>query len=322
MAVLKFVLYDLMGNSFQANDVTSYGLSKNVDAACDGLQLTFTAEAAVNEFKSVKVFNKDNCIFNGLVDTQREQINEDGMSVYIYARSTASVLVDNEAVPFTYSYPSANSLYYHNARDFGFKSKLPELFSGSQYQVSKGTSCYGAINNFVYGICGKKIAVDVENNIYIPGGNAVVGIDGGKIISEKRTINRVKAISKIDYKANGSTSYCYHIKSRFFDERGISRCKKLNITSMPQWQQDSALLNALENAAADYCTVELALHGSVEACLYDRISYKSNILDNTDDYYISSIYAYGDKNGEYTRLTISKQIDLREVSYVAEQGNI
>lgn len=322
MALLKFILYDLENNTVEAKNIISYQLSRDIDAPCDGLRLSFSTDNSINEIKAICVYENDKCIFNGIVDTQREQLDDKGISVFIYARSTACVLVDNEALPFTYNYPSANSLYYHNAKGFGFKSKLPELFTSSGYQVGKGTSCYGAINNFVYGICGKKIAVDIDNYIYIPSGENIAEINDSKIISEKRIINRGNAISKIDYKANGSASYCYHIKSRFFDKKGICRSKKLNITAMPQWQQDSALLNALENGAADYITVEILVCGYVFANLYDRIDYKSKIFGDFEDYFISSVCHYGDANGEYTRLMLAKQIDLREVSYVAEQNDI
>jgi prophage tail gpP-like protein len=67
-----------------------------------------------------EAYNGDKKIFNGFVDRQVASVSGEEKSVFIYARSSAAVLVDNEALPSQYHRPSARQLWFHNAREFGF----------------------------------------------------------------------------------------------------------------------------------------------------------------------------------------------------------
>lgn len=318
MAGLIFKCIDIQDREIQITNIQSYRLSRDYDAPCDSMRLNFIIENSLTELKKLKAYYQSKLIFNGVVDTQREQMGKDGIYCFVYARSTACTLVDNQALPLTYNCPSANSLFFHNAYPFGFKSDLPELYAEYDYQVSKGKSCYGAINDFVYGICGKNILIDVDNQIYIPDENQVVDLSGNEIISEKHIINRGNPISRIDYKLNSSVNYCYHIKSKFFEEKDISRSKKMNISSMPLWQQGSALNNSLKISAREYELIEITMVGFVNAPIGVKANYQGNLIKNTDDYYISSLTVCADDKGVYSKIVLSRNIDLQEVNYVAE----
>lgn len=317
MAELEIVAFGIDGKSVLLKEVKSYRLSRDYDAPCDGLRVYFLSDTSLAELNAVKVYNDKKMIFNGFVDTQREEVCEDGVWCFIFARSTASVLVDNQALPFAYNCPSANSLFYHNAYSFGFDSKLPELVTSSNYQVNKGVSCYGAINDFVYGISGKNVLIDVNNCLYIPDSEDEFDLNKYNIIEEKHNINRGNVVSQIDYKINGSSEYCYHLKSRFFEEKGIKRIKKTNISSLPLWQQESALRNILESYASGYETVEISVQGFVDAPIGINAVYNGKSLTLNGDYYISSVCVCADDKGIYSRIILSKHIDLKEVNYVA-----
>lgn len=318
MAVLRFLLYDTDDNTLSVDSVISYELSKNVDAPCDGLRLTFIADKPLNEINRVEAYQDDALIFNGFCDTQRESISDRGYECFVYARSSACILIDNEAKPFTYNHPSARSLFIKNACDFGFVYSMPEIFCESAYQVSKGCSCFAAINNFVYGITGRNMLVSVNNELILSEKNNTVRLNNYRVISEKRIINRGNAITAIDYKAYDEVDYTHHIKSRFFDERKINRTIKLNVSSLAQWQREYTLINTLKAAGASYNTIELIIDGNVCFSLYDDVIYNSEYLGDIKDYYISSMCIISDKKGERTRLTLSKNIDLKEIVYVAE----
>lgn len=318
MAMLRFIIYDLDEASVEVKSVISFELSKDISAACDGLRLTFYLPYLSGEINRIEIFDGDKKIFNGYCDTQRESISSDGMECFIYARSSACILVDNEALPFTYNCPSARTLFLKNAKDFGFEYALPEIYCDSSYQVSKGSSCFAAINNFVYGITGQNMMINVNNELVLPDSNNNINLDNFDIISEKRIINRGNAVTAVDYKAYNENEYAHHIKSRFFDSKKINRTVKLNISSLPEWQRDYTLVNTLKSAASSYDTMELLLDGCKNIPLYCNIKYTSRLLGVIEDYYISSVCIISDKKGERTRLTLSKNIDLKEITYVAK----
>jgi hypothetical protein len=318
MAVLKFILYDLSENTFEVKNVISYEISRDVSAPCDAVRLTFETDDTLDEINRVEVFDGDKKVFNGYADTQREYVAKDGFECFIYARSSACVLVDNEAVPYTYNMPSAKSLCVKNSKDFGFKCCLDDIYCESSYQVNKGQSCFAAINNFVYGITGKRIMVNVDNEIVLPDSESEIDFAEFDIISEKRVINRGNVVSEVDYKINDENDYSHHIKSRFFEQQKINRTLKLNLSSLPQWQRDYTLINTLMTADELYNTIELVIDGCKDLTLYSLAKYESKKFGKAQNYIINSVCMISDTNGERTKVTLARKIDLKEITYVAK----
>lgn len=316
MAELKFFTYDLQGNCRQIKNILSYELSKSINAPCDGLRLTYISDESEDEIKMVEAFDNDKKIFKGFCDTQQETLNSEGAVNFIYARSSICLLVDNQAQPYIYQSPSVASLFIKNAQQFGFVNALPNVYCSSLYQVRLGFSCYTAINSFVSGITGKKVMADAYDNLFLPDGNNTISLNDYSIISEKRIINRGQALTVIDYKINSSDDYVYHCKSRFADKQGIKTGKKINLSSLPEWQRKYTLSNLLKSGNNSYYSVELTVDGYGDFALYDSVEYKSSYLGELKDYYISSVRSICDSKGKRTKLTLYKNIDLKEINYV------
>lgn len=316
--MLSFVLYNLKEEKFIPQNIMSYELSRDTDAPCDGLRITFAGDSSLDEIYRVEVFDNDKMVFNGYADTQREQMDDEGSTVFIYARSSACVLVDNEAEPRSYYKPSLLSLFEIYAKEFGFESELEDVCCSADYLITKGTSCYDAINNFAVGVIGKSIMVDVNNKLVIPDDALSFAINPRDVISEKRVINRGSAISVVDYKINSDLEYNYHLKSRFMERQRINRKRKINISTLPLWQQELTLRNIMSRACDSYNCIELVLDGSHMIPLFSRIAYDSRYQGVTRDYYLSSCKIIFDSKGERTRLVLSKKTDAEVISYVAE----
>lgn len=316
--MLSFEITDISDKASIINQVSSYELCRDIDAPCDSLRITFLSEGSLNEICKIKAYLNGDIVFNGIVDTQREQMTSKGRECFIYARSTACLLVDNEATPFRYNNPSALTLFTKNARDFGFLYGLPELICNADYQVNKGTSCYGAINNFVKGLTGKSVVVNPNNMLVLASGDGNICIDDYLILSEKRIINRGRLVSRADYKINSNNNYSYHIKSRLLEGRGISCSRKINLSALPAWQREQRAHNIIEDACSSYYTIELIVDGFAIANVFDKAVGSLKAIDDFSDYRISSICASLDQNGEVTRLILNKQFDLEEITYVAE----
>lgn len=316
MAALTFYTYNLSGERCKAENILSFELSKSLNAPCDGLRLTYLRSGSADEISRVEVFDDEKKIFNGFCDTQQEETDSDGIVSFIYARSSICLLVDNQAQPCIYQSPSAESLFIKNARQFGFVNAMPNIYCDSLYQVSNGVSCYAAINSFVNGITGKRVMADAHNRLLVPDENGTVNLNDYTVLSEKRIINRGQALTVIDYKINSSEDYVYHCKSHFAERQGIKTSKKVNVSSLPEWQRKYTLSNMLHAGSSKYYSVELMLDGCCDFSLYDKVFYKSGCMDIRGDYFISAVSIFCDSKGESTKLTLYKNIDSEEINYV------
>lgn len=317
MAILRFTAVDIDNREIDISSASSYELSREADAACDALRLCFTADKPTSELKSIRAFLDDELIFNGFVDSQVDSVSQKGFECSIYARSSASILLDNEAEPRGYSCPSTTALFIKNIGDFGFKNRLPILSTEHGYVVGKGVSCYGAINNFVRGMTGRSIAVTPDNELIVPSGDDVFRIDGLDIIGEKRTVARGRLLAEVDYKIDGDMKYSHHMKSRFLESRGISSSAKINLTTLPVWQREGTARNKIYSSAQEYYKIEITALGCVAPRLYDRASGASSLGD-MDGYYVTGLCISLDSRGERTKITLCRELELEEISYVAE----
>lgn len=317
MAKLSFVAVSIDNEERRLETISSYEFSRNLDAPCDGLRITVSDKLPFDEIKGIKAYCDDELIFNGFVDTQRETANDSTYSCFIYARSSACVLLDNEAEPRSYSYPTAYAIFQSNIADFGFEYGLPELSNENSYLVNKGVSCFGALNNFVYGMTGKSIIVTPNNKIMLAERSGVFDFSRFNILSEKRIINRGELLSRVDYKIEGDSKYSRHTKSSFLENRDINTSKKINLSNLPLWQRENNARTVLSEAMAGYQQYEIVVDG----CAIPELScsVKGNaLLDSLESYYVSSICVSLNDKGEQTKITLCKRLELEDITYVAE----
>lgn len=310
-------LITISGKEIQPDNVCEFNLTQTVGVPCDCLSVYFKHSCLIEEVVYVKAYQKDKIIFNGLCDRQRTTESKSGFEMFIYARSSACMLVDNEAEPFTYNCPSANQLCFNYAKKFGFTCSLPEIFSNDKYEVVKGSTCFGAINQFVYLKSGSHIYITPENEIKIyKNSKTKKSLDEYKILSFASVINRSEPISQINVKRSlGEGGYRLHIKSQVSDEMGVNRNQYINLTALPQWQREYIILQKLKSSYEDYQTLEITMSGSVSENLYQvfYLAYRGQVYD---DYVLMEKKYTFDEKGERTRLVLKKSIEIKEITYV------
>ena len=316
--MLKFVLITVDDIQISVDNIINYELTRGIDAPCDGLRLRIYSDTLVDEIACIKAYYNNKIVFNGYVDTQRQEVNSQGYNAFFYARSSACILIDIEAEPITYNCPSSSVLWYKNAYNLGFTNDLPNVAINDYYEVQKGTSCYGVINNFIKALTGNGIYVDSDNKIKLLKSNDSLIIDKNDVLSEKKNINRGLCTSLIDYKSHSDTTYNHHLKSKYLQKKGILKNKKLNTQSLPNWQRHKSIENKFTTSIENYYTCEFLLSGIKKAQLCDKIIYNSEKLGDYNNYLISSITYKKDKNGITTKICAYKNIDLEVISYVAE----
>lgn len=315
---MTFLLKTIDGEQTEPEEVTSFELTAETSAACAGLRLNFICSSVPGEIVSVTAYSGGRLVFNGLCDRQRASVNENGISVFVYARSSASLLVDNEAVPCEYYMATSRQLWIQNAMAFGFEFGLPELECEGVYRVLKGTSRFGAINDFVTEIYGRGIYVTPENVIKAyEKSEGVKTLDGRDILSASFTYGRSEVLSGIDYKINSHENYSYHLESPLARKNGIKRKRLLNLSSLPSWQRKAKAKRQIKNALLKYKSLEATLAGAQDFSLYDRVLADIEELSVCGEFFVDEITVSGGKNGVATTLLLRSETQEELNNYVA-----
>lgn len=294
-------------------------LSSAVNVACDGLRLTFCSDKPVSEVNEVYVYSDNILLFFGYADIQKSKISAAGCEQFIYARSNASILVDNEARPITLKNPTSAQLFENYASAFGFTNELPGVTVEDMYTISKGTSCYGVLDQFIRTLYGNPIRVKPNGTVcvYEISGETVL-LNGYHVISAQSIIGRGDLISVYDYKIDNTENYSHHMRSRFCEEININKRRFFNLCALSPWQREGSIRRKLMTALENYKVLQITLSGCVDLDLYTRCSFSQDILGDFDDYILHEKTIVSNNDGTKTKLKLKKIIDAKEITYVAK----
>ncbi len=313
MAEISFRLYT-SDKMLIPGELLSWEIRRDISAPCDSVSLRFKCEAGQDELERAEAYADGRLIFSGFCDLQREEKKGEHCECFVYARSAACLLVDNEAEPYTYESPTARALFNINAEKYGFSFCMEDVGCSGRYVVNKGRSAYSAINGLVEAVSGKRVTVTPELELRAGGDGRRLTVSPESILRDRKSVCRGSAISRIDYKTADGSAYSHHIKSRSLERKGISKSRKVNLSSLYEWQQALELKNMLKSAAQEYFSRELTLEGTQDIQLYDRLLVDGEI--GGEDYYVCSACSVFDRRGERTVVRLTRDIDLEEIIYV------
>lgn len=308
------------GEKKQVDTVISYSWSADLSAACDGLRLYFLKNDVSDtaEAYRIRVFDGSDCVFFGYVDTEKTTYDAQGCVCFIYARSSACLLVDNEAAPVTLISPTSTQLFETFAKEFGFKNGLGEIQGDMVYMIPKGTSCFGAIQDFAADVSGAGIYVDSGNTLRLYDNSDEIEIPQDIVISASVITERGEPVSDLNYKIESSESYRHCLTSLFLKQENISRKRYFNASSYPVGQRERVLRQKLYSLSGSYRRLELTVQGTALHPLYSRFTPQSNQPEYFRGYILEQRVIEGSEKGETTKLVFRKDVDLQEVMYVAE----
>ena len=133
---MTFELEFLDGKRAVPRQLLSYRWSGDVTAGCDGLRLHFLWDGDLPEVYRVRGFAPDGaCCFFGYADQQKLTVSPGQRRGFVYARSSACLLLDNEALPISLNAPNVDQMVHHYAAPFGFTAALPAGTAPGQYTV-------------------------------------------------------------------------------------------------------------------------------------------------------------------------------------------
>lgn len=307
-----------IGNCIAEGQLLSYRWSGDVTAGCDGLRLHFLWDGDLPEVYRVRGFAPDGaCCFFGYADQQKLTVTPGQRRGFVYARSSACLLLDNEALPISLNAPNVDQMVHHYAAPFGFTAALPAGTAPGQYTVEKGTSCFGALQGFMQVLGAKGVFADPENRLCVYGSEAPVTLPGDQITSITAVTERGEAPGIYAYKIASAEPYCRRLEAGYFADKKISRRRYVNVAAYPPEQRQQVLLRKLEQAAARYRRLEVVLTGAHRLPLYAPVVPKDGVPDSAG-FRIFQREITGTARQVQTRLVLCCQPKLEAMYYVAE----
>lgn len=123
---------------------------KSLDSPAHSFEGIFPCARACGDLRSVEVKIGGRTLFSGRPDEAAVTEDADGRRLKLIARSIGAVLLDNEALPQTYTTGlSLTELFDEHIRPYGFSTLITDFdVFFNQYQILKGTSEWEALSNF------------------------------------------------------------------------------------------------------------------------------------------------------------------------------
>lgn len=88
-----------------------------------------------------------------------------------------------------------------------------------------------------------------------------------------------------------------------------------NLNSLPQWQRDNSVLLQLKSSFEDYRTLEVSVSGYADEPLLRRFNCHIG-QKSYEDYILMERKFICTEKGTSTKLTLKKQMDIKEITYV------
>ena len=297
------------GEEAEFHSVQSLVLQKDFEVPADSM--TFVLSEVVKENIAYVVLKEDGReVYRGVVDEQNVYISSKEQTEFV-SRSTACVLLDNEACPATFFYPDARLLTEKYLAPLGVTKFSGEnrVYPG-EFKVAKGMSCWQVMESFASKLYGMLPVVqgdtivfrdecDEEDVVFSLGG------ENPPIRLEHRRL-RCKPLSAVRVRTPESSGYTSVVYDKESVNCGIRRERYLNVTysSSDGLQKADRLISAARSKSE---TVRLVFDGRVLANTGVTALVEGADIDISASMYISSLRYVLDGRREQTEITLKKK---------------
>lgn len=165
--MVKVIAICSEGSKHIFKDILKMSVYKGYYTPADELEICFLCDSPGFHFRFIEVYKENEMIFSGETDIQEFIV--DGTCGYarITARSYAARLVDNQAKPAIYNYPTYTQIIEKHIKPYGLvcdccesSLKIPELI------ITPGTSEWDVVSRFFLEQDNMRIRCVEENTIH------------------------------------------------------------------------------------------------------------------------------------------------------------
>lgn len=316
---------DFNGNKAVLENPISVEITMDEDAPADSIEVKFPIDLNSEEYKTlvndqltkIKVYDdkKSRVILNGIIDEQIVSVSTAGVSLTILGRSSAALLLDNEAQPQTYNSIDIELLYNRHIKPYGYagyKSVKYQSFSGL-FEISKGLSEWQVLEKFCKDFLLKIPRVRPSNVIdFIDDYN-----DSGIVFSNKikgstyyssleQNYKRYKLLSEVFIRSLKDGNYDNIISDQTSINRGILRKRYINAVGdakSPVFRGEQLIKDA--NKAS--FELKLVHPGPIVIDLLDKATINDDILGVMPNLIASSITYKLSNAGEVCTITFRNE---------------
>lgn len=322
------MIYDienLNGSIITLNNPLSIKISMDEDAPADSITAKFAIDNDSEYYKTfandqlvkIKVYDvdKSRMILNGLIDEQIVSVNDKGIILTIVARSTASLLLDNEAKPQIYNSFNSELLYKRHLKPYGyigFNNAEDKRYIGI-FEVGKGVSEWQVIEKFCKEFMIRTPRIRPNNTVdflneYKESGITFSNKDNKGLFysSIEENYKRYKLISEVFVRSLKDGNYDNRIKDNVSINRGIIRKRYINAVG----DNKSPIFRGTElikSANRDSFELKLVYPGEIPIELFDKVTIDDEIIGKISNLIAVSINYTLDKLGEKCAITFRKE---------------
>ena len=307
--MLRCVLRDVNGQEIRPSELLSLQVNVDEGVPADSLNATF-ANMPTAQLVSVTLYDDNTPLFIGIIDEEERQRGPQGEYLKISARSSASHLLDNEAMPCSYEHPSLGLIYERYVKPYGIL--LPDsddaVFFGEQ-NVMKGSSCWKVLKNFCTACYSAVPRISSVGMLYPKGiqndGIVIFGGEGIRYTALSEVQKRCEEISTVYVKASNSGTYTLPVENPRAKDRLVRRVRYLNamLSESPMRCADAMIKNGDKKAYVIRLSCPSCLLGK-EGC---RARLKDTMIGKKEDLYISAVHYRMSKDGEYSEVTLKRR---------------
>lgn len=298
--MLTFRITDNDGHTVLMEHPMSVSISSSESAPADSLRAVFAVEGDVPELCRIEVFDEDETVFSGAVDSQAEEYGLSGHFLTVYARSRAAILLDNEAKPQTYRCPSMRLLMKRHFEPLGFDrfSGSDKVFSG-ELTVTKGMSEWAVLKKFAVLFLNTEPRIDRTGTIDVSGcdGDAEILLPSEGLISFRRELKNSALVSEIRARTRPERGYDMLFASDRAKRSGVCRRRYIS-TADNRSGSITGIRRILEKSDAAYKRVIAECRGRVRCRVRDTL-----LTDRSSrSYRVTEVNYISDSRGERTKI--------------------
>ena len=146
---MNYCCYTVSGKKVALLPPVSVQINVHEDAPADDMTVVFPLTEQVPKIATIRVWNGEKPIFSGIIDELMVGVTKSGAMIKLIARSRAALLLDNEAMPQEYHYPSLTQLYERHVEPYGFCGFIGNGGTfDTKLTITKGMSEWQVIEEF------------------------------------------------------------------------------------------------------------------------------------------------------------------------------
>lgn len=308
--MLRFEAITAEGERHSLPHPVSVTLSRDMYTPADSLIAVFPS-ILKEEVSSVAVYEGESEIFSGIADEQITVVGGD-VKTKLVCRSTAALLLDNEAYPQTFTDISAGLIFKRYAKPLGFTHFTGEDRTvRGEFRVSKGMSCWQVVEDFCKKAYGtfplvRGWCVNMEGGK--SAGELVFSNDGAGFPYTGLEYNRLRCrlISQVRVKTSQGGEYSSFVEDAEARAQGVVRERFVNaadLSSKTLADADRLIATARQKSETLTLTVPFAMT--------DVLTCSAAVCDSTAgehrDFQVTGVRYSLSKKGESTRLTLGRK---------------